>query len=523
MSMGSVAPTRRVGFVGLGLALLLGLAASAVAHAQGVQPTSGAPRAAMEAGAAAEVQRVVDAQRRIEGQGKDVAVRARIQGDTLTLNLSAEYVPATLGAEFEDLLHELATVAQEWIRERNSHARTPIRHVRFLLGGRDIYDYFPEQRPRPPRAKKTSGAVAGTVVVSAGHGIYFHYGFNDWRAQRDPSNGITEDFVTPDFAGELQTWLTARSGATVLFPRSTGATTHTPSGEPWWKLGARYHLQDQYPNDPQIWNSRPNDRTNLRERNEDIVSRPLFANHIAADTLISLHTNAGPASATGTRAIFHSGRADDQELADNILCYMEELIHAKQGYEQYRVPRRATGRTDLGENREATMPAVVVEVGFHTNASDAAALQDPVFRTAAMKGVEKGARLVNETIPCQHFEIDSIPPVSGPQNAPIRVETNFKGYPEFAVEATVQVVLCPAGWTCSGGTVSYANKVPSPLAYTFTCTTPTPQPTATFRLRTTLKDVDDVKPEPVEHEVTCTQAAVGASGVAVPTFSIGSI
>jgi hypothetical protein len=41
------------------------------------------------------------------------------------------------------------------------------------------------------------------VVVAAGHGIYYNHGFKDWPAQRDPSNGITEDFITPGYATEL--------------------------------------------------------------------------------------------------------------------------------------------------------------------------------------------------------------------------------------------------------------------------------------------------------------------------------
>ena len=46
-------------------------------------------------------------------------------------------------------------------------------------------------------------------------------------------------------------------------------------------------------------------------------------------------------------------------------------------------------------------------------------------------------------------------------------------------------------------------RTAAPRGDTFTCNTSSPQPPATFRLRTTLKDVDEVQPEPVEHHVTC--------------------
>ena len=73
--------------------------------------------------------------------------------------------------------------------------------------------------------------------------------------------------------------------------------------------------------------------------------------------------------------------------------------------------------------------------------------------------------------------------------------------------------------------MTYSEKTPSPLKYTFTCNVTSPQPTATFGLRTTLKDIDDVKTKPADHNVTCTPAnqkvVPGAPGTK-PTFSIGA-
>jgi len=517
-------------------ALLLALAVPVAGmSAEVVQaPLSKARQAELEAMLTGEIQRVVNSQKRIEGQGRDVAASVSFEARSgeqelgLVIDLSETYVPLVFGAEMEDLQHQLSTTARQLLREIVS-----VRGVRFRYGGKDVYHYFPEQLQEELRAAEARAAraarkdaaaptAAATVVVAAGHGIYYHYGFKDWRAQRDPSNGIVEDFITPAYATELSHWLSRRSEATTRFPRSTSVVTHVPSGQPWERIGARYHLQATYPNNPEIWNSLPGATDNLRERNEDIRSRPLFANHIGANTILHLHTNAADdMTATGALAFYQPGRDEDQRLADNILCYMKELIQAKEPYKSYNVANKA-GRDDYGENRLAAMPSVIIEAGFHTNPSDAAALKDPVFRTAAMKGVEKGYRLNAEGKSCEPFKIDRIPDATGLQGVPIPIEVHYKGYPQFAVTAQVEIVSCPIGWTCTGGKLTYRDKIPSPLGYRYTCHT-TSRPPANFRLKTTLDDTDQVSPEPVEHNVTCTPAAQetpGAAPVGKPSITI---
>lgn len=300
----------------------------------------------------------------------------------------------------------------------------------------------------------------------------------------------------------------SRSAATIVFPRSASTTTtHIPSGQPWWQMGARYHLQALYPENPEIWNTKRDNKTNtLRERDEDINSRPLFARHIGANTLIHLHTNGSIDTAdTGTQVYYHTGRAADELLGNSILCYMKELIQANEPYENYTVPSQSIGAVNNGENTLATMSSVIVEVGFHSNPNDALALQDPEFRTAAMKGVEKGYRLNAEgNTNCEPFGITSIPNATGPQNMPIQHIVNYEGHPQFPVKAKMEFVSCQSGWTCNDFEVTFANDVPSPLIYNTTCTVSTPRPPATFRIRTTLIDADGVSAEPVEHSYTCT-------------------
>src|SRR3546814_13439199 len=113
---------------------------------------------------------------------------------------------------------------------------------------------------------------------------------------------------------------------------------------------------------------------------------------------------------------------------------MKELIHVQAAYKNFNVANQAVVAGNYGENNRARMPSVVLEVGFHTNSSAAAALKDPAFREAAMTGVEKGLRLEAEGKTCEPFKIASIPNVSVLHNTAIPEELHFKVSPQFPME-----------------------------------------------------------------------------------------
>jgi N-acetylmuramoyl-L-alanine amidase len=497
---------------------------SAQAKATTKAPLTKANKVELENTLSSHLQAFLDGHERTKFHKKNGAVRVSIDIDTATLviRLSKEYLPHQSPGEVEDLQSELGTEAFELLRDT-----IDIHEVKFIYDGKSLYDYFPEQRS-PPSSTKPSASintdisppgnspgpslqVTPTVVVSAGHGIYYNYGSAEfgparWTEQRDPSNGVIEDYITPSYAAELSAWLNERSGITAIFPRSTAIMdVYVPSGNAWWMMGARYRLQETYPQYPSIWHSQPPNSTDPeRERIEDFYSRPLFANHINANTLVSLHTNAGPTTARGTRVYYYPERVESQQLGNNILCYMKELIQAKTTYANWTVQSGSIAQ-DHAENREAHMPSVIIEVGFHTNTDDAAALQDPVFLTASMKGAEKGYRLnaAGKTA-CEPFKISSIPNVSGPQNTNIPANINYVGYPQFSVTRKTEIISCASGWSCSNYNGSYTSSVPSPLTFNFRCSVSSSKPTATFRWRTTLTDVDGVVTNSVEHTSTCT-------------------
>ncbi|MCW4453877.1 S1 family peptidase [Flavobacterium sp. MXW15] len=114
------------------------------------------------------------------------------------------------------------------------------------------------------------------------------------------------------------------------------------------------------------------------------------------------------------------------------------------------------------------------------------------------------------------FEIDSIPDVSGsPPSIP--VDVNFSGYPRFPVDLTVEMVSCPVGWTCTGGTLQFTPPQPPPLSFVWGCQGNASSLPVTFTVRTSLKDASGIAPPPVDHNITCTATAAAAEKIAPGT------
>lgn len=444
-------------------------------------------------------QRSVDA---LVAQGKapsGIQIEARMDLVTrmIIVDVVRGYVPASPGAEMEDFEGGITNDLLDLAR-----TVSPASGALFRYGGKDLYQLFPAEQPEPPKSTFQRGAP-DAVAVSAGHGVYFHHGFGDWRFQRDPSNGIIEDEVTSSYAAELKRWLEARSNVRVYRLRSDSPALHGPSLQEWWRLAARYRLQLLYPGNPELWNSLPGSTAALRERDEDIRSRPLLANHIGAAAVFHLHTNAAQPSATGARVFYHEGRADDASLARNTLCYMKELVSSLSRYKNYYFPRVGDqGRH--GENRLAAMPSIIVEMGFHTNPNDALALQDPLFRTAAMKGVEKAYRLHSEGKGCEPLSVERITDVTTSSGSRAEVEVHFEGHPQFPVTLDVEPAVCQPGWTCYGGQVVLRQPAESPLRFQVECGAGNG---GSSRWRTTMRDADGVTGAATEHQQTCVAEA----------------
>lgn len=149
-----------------------------------------------------------------------------------------------------------------------------------------------------------------------------------------------------------------------------------------------------------------------RERDETVTlyDRPRMANEWDADIFVSIHTNAGPPSAHGIE-VFHSMNgewgakfsSDARRLAALVL---RELVEATGLHERGIKTRLVTtsgspiqGMDYYAVIRRAKCPAIITEVGFHSNPREEALLKTPDFRQKAAEAIARGIK--------QYFNIES--------------------------------------------------------------------------------------------------------------------
>ena len=101
--------------------------------------------------------------------------------------------------------------------------------------------------------------------------------------------------------------------------------------------------------------------SSLRERVDD-------ANSWGADYFISIHTNASVSpSANGTEVLVYSSPSRSATLAEDVLREVTEITGLRS--------RGVKERPGLYVLRKTNMPAILVELGFITNPSDAALME----------------------------------------------------------------------------------------------------------------------------------------------------
>ncbi|WP_081770146.1 N-acetylmuramoyl-L-alanine amidase family protein [Luteimonas huabeiensis] len=522
---------RRLIHVFLGAILLIGMGQL---HAQNnpPPPITEANIPELEAMLTQELQHFVDRQPRLPGQARKINVRVSVDLSTsdILIDLGIGYIPRGDFRITEELNNKLIGVSRQADDILSGIVTYRMLSIRF--DGKRIQDIFPDDFS-PRHLKGTSQRAArddlDLIVVSPGHGYYYHHGSQSWVLQRpDPYAGtanIYEDLVTPAYSDTLTSLLLERSHETIAAiantRRTTDSTIHPESGHPWWMMGARYMLKDLHPDKPELWNMFPNGtepgRINLREYDEDIRSRPEYANFLGAHLLISLHTNAAPSNpqTRGADIFIAPDDAESATIARSVACHMREQIQATPSYKDYQVNLDPLPGQH-GENTRANMPSILIELGFATNLQDAIALRSPAFRAAAMRGVEKGYRSYKQgEASCEQFSITDIPNATASREQPARIPISFSGYPQFPVRQTIQAASCPSGWICRGNELIHQNG-PSPLHFTSTCNVGT---AGTVRWRTTLIDSDGVKTEPFESEVVCLPSSGSTASQAAATNS----
>jgi hypothetical protein len=114
---------------------------------------------------------------------------------------------------------------------------------------------------------------------------------------------------------------------------------------------------------------------------------------------------------------------------------VREVLQASYGFADYVVePVARSG--NYAELRSAKMPSSLIEIGFHTNEKDVAAMSNPTFRMLAMAGVRKGYELFKAGVECDPFKVTEVTRVStfGPE---ISLEVAYSGTPTFPVYLTL--------------------------------------------------------------------------------------
>ncbi|MEY2878711.1 MAG: hypothetical protein RLZZ15_1091 [Verrucomicrobiota bacterium] len=321
-----------------------------------------------------------------------------LDGPRLTLDFSRELLDLGLGSlDFEHFLRASHRAAVDVL-----HADLAEIEIDTRIAGIPLPRWFeldsrtasvpqfspPQAAPLlalPPGVPPATGALAGRrLAISPGHGYYLNAS-NAWVLQRDFYQGVVEDFVNHDFITLLGAELTA-VGADVRPTRNLDrAAGNGLSGRPRWQEAARYHAQ--FLGAPTtVWNEPGFDHLS-----QDIRCRPLYANFVAADLLVSIHNNGG--GGTGTETLYdnaNSVAAESKRLAD--LLHGKVIAAIRRDYNPTWADRRVQGfNGSYGENRLATRPAVIVEVAFMDRPTpDNAAIQDERFRRLVARAIAEG-------------------------------------------------------------------------------------------------------------------------------------
>jgi N-acetylmuramoyl-L-alanine amidase len=285
----------------------------------------------------------------------------------IVIDLSQKALTYDPGGDLERLLDHLLTATAALTAGAGDV------EYRFLVDGLPLEQFLPRvanQTRISPRAI----ANGGRVLVSAGHGFYWEPAYDAWSLQRPRQFGIVEDLVNWDIATYL--WDELRRADLDARPARLPDRSAGPgaSGHPAWQEGAKYFIKSLGA-PPDVWEFGANDY------NQDINSRPFYANWIDAAALVSIHNNC--CEGTGTETWFdetNGQEGESQRLAQLINDHVVGAIRAQ--YDpawQDRGLRSCNGCK--GENRLATRPAVIVEIAFmDTPRPDNAALQDERFK-----------------------------------------------------------------------------------------------------------------------------------------------
>lgn len=425
-----------------------------------------------------------------------VSIRLDVKARSMVISFGPGYLPGPDRGYDELFLIPMASTLRYYAEKSG----LDVNDIDFLFDGKTLEEYYPEDLAVPPKTKEKSTHTS--ALVSASHGYISLHPSREWKFQHPAPLGIQEDTLSPLFGDELQGLIEQRSGLTVHRTRSRSTELHPESGKPWEHMSSRYHLKALFPERTDMWNEFPNSPESAREKEEDIRARPNYANHLGVDVMLSLHTNGSDsASLRGTEVYYHQDKPQDKALADSILCGMREIIRAQPGYRDFPIRESSTSARH-GENRIGKMPSVIVETAYHSNPDDVAALQDLVFRSASMKGVEKGYRLWAQGKACEPLTLHPLSDVEVPLQAVRELTVGFAGNPQYPLELEVAVADCDRPGYCTPWKGRFEDP-DAPVKFEVSCSSTEP---GSVRWNVLLRDADDVVAAPVAFTQSCVRA-----------------
>jgi N-acetylmuramoyl-L-alanine amidase len=267
-----------------------------------------------------------------------------------------------------------------------------------------------DQAPTFDAPRELPNALNGVrVMLNPGHGLTLR-DEGDWGFQRPIPDGrgvfVLEDDSNLQMARTVRAALVA-AGATVDTTRELEENIGGTSGKPAWREAATHHLE-RVGAPRGVWNSEGEGLHDDCRAGQDLRSRAYFANLKRADLMISLHSNAGMPWARGTQVISGSRPYLNAPLttAERSACMARGLADAVPDAIRRERPDLGWSNAETissdryGENGYALMPSVILEVGFHTNRIDGAALRQESFRRAVADGIVNGLKRFLENPAC---------------------------------------------------------------------------------------------------------------------------
>lgn len=231
------------------------------------------------------------------------------------------------------------------------------------------------------------------IAINPGHGIVYDDESMEWKWQRAIFHGQREDNITPEFAILLNNLLTNEGFNTFPTRELDKNKGQGESRRQKWQEAAKDYLKSRGDVPEYVWDS----AYKMFFLGKDIVSRPIFANHVDADLLINIHTN-------GTLAGDLTGEGDNSGTS-TFYCTKEGYAFSEQSIQlgkivQTNLVKSIRDRYDPewksdglfgrnhGENCFAQIPSVIVEIAFHDKSyPDAVYLKDHHFRQIVTESI----------------------------------------------------------------------------------------------------------------------------------------